>query len=195
MKKKLISMLLLATTIASSSHVLAQPLSEQTRQTVDGLVNKENESILPISNEQVDGEQLVPEEVLEVPEGKGEAPENTAEQENNEAIEAPQTNQVILALNSNTAIVNGEVQTLLAPPKVIDGRTFLPLRFVADHILGATVQWNSETRQISVKKWVRQGQKEVVLTVGSQTAVIRTPMVMETPEDAEQTTVDIGAVP
>jgi PKD repeat protein len=173
MKKKLISMLLLATTIASSSHVLAQPISEQTLQTVEG-------------------EQLVSEEVIEVPEVTGEEQGNTAQQENNEAIEVPQTNQVILALNSNTAIVNGEVQTLLAPPKVIDGRTFLPLRFVADHILGATVYWNSETREISVKK----GLKEVVLTVGSQTAVIKnTPMVMETPEDGEQTTIDIGAVP
>ncbi|WP_069997275.1 copper amine oxidase N-terminal domain-containing protein [Cellulosilyticum sp. I15G10I2] len=79
-----------------------------------------------------------------------------------------QTTEINLTLGSNAAKVNGEVYTLLSPPKVIKGRTFLPLRFVVDQVLGAEVVWHNETREVSVTK----GQKIVVVQIGAVTATI-----------------------
>ena len=60
--------------------------------------------------------------------------------------------QVILTLDSLQALVNGEIRTLLSPPKVLEGRTLLPLRFVVDEILGAYVDWNGTDKIATVIK-------------------------------------------
>ncbi len=41
--------------------------------------------------------------------------------------------------------------TLIAPPRIYDGRTFIPLRFVSEN-LGYKVEWNGETREITISK-------------------------------------------
>ncbi|MBQ2942125.1 MAG: discoidin domain-containing protein [Clostridia bacterium] len=41
--------------------------------------------------------------------------------------------------------------TLIAPPRIYDGRTFIPLRFVSEN-LGYKVEWNGETREITITK-------------------------------------------
>ncbi|MCP1308875.1 stalk domain-containing protein [Paenibacillus tyrfis] len=51
------------------------------------------------------------------------------------------TTKVELKPGSSTAIVNGQPMTLDAEPKMVDGRIFVPLRFVAES-LGAKVQWD-----------------------------------------------------
>ncbi len=56
---------------------------------------------------------------------------------------------VILQLNKTAAFVNGRITLLEAVPIIENDRTLSPLRF-ATETLGCTVDWNSETRRISI---------------------------------------------
>ncbi|MCL1805464.1 MAG: copper amine oxidase N-terminal domain-containing protein [Clostridiales bacterium] len=53
------------------------------------------------------------------------------------------------------------------PPRIIDGRTMVPLRFVGE-ALGAEVVWNGETRQVAYIL----GSRQVLLTVDQSTALV-----------------------
>ncbi len=75
--------------------------------------------------------------------------------------------QVVLTINQLTARVGGETVTLDQPPIIIDGRTMLPFRFVAEN-MGATVEWNQETQQVICT----YGETVVVLAIGSQVALV-----------------------
>ncbi len=55
-----------------------------------------------------------------------------------------------LWINSVKATVNGKNYTLDVPPTVMNGRTFMPLRFVAEN-LGLTVGWNDENQTVTVE--------------------------------------------
>lgn len=77
-------------------------------------------------------------------------------------------NQVVLTLNTTTALVNGEEMSLLSPPTVIQNTTLLPLRFVANQVVGAQVDWNSETQTVTITK----NGTVVTVTVGSKLATI-----------------------
>ena len=54
-----------------------------------------------------------------------------------------------MTVGSKTAFVNTEEYTMDAEPVIINGRTMLPIRFVAEN-LGFTVEWNENTREITV---------------------------------------------
>ena len=56
---------------------------------------------------------------------------------------------ILLTLGKQTATVNGKSVSLAAPAKLINGRTFVPLRFVAE-ALGCEVNWDAETKLISI---------------------------------------------
>ncbi len=75
----------------------------------------------------------------------------------------PETRQVTIELNGNTiiltigkniALVNG-IKTQIDPnnpnvvPIIINGRTYLPLRFIAEH-LNCTVEWSPSTKTITI---------------------------------------------
>ena len=77
-------------------------------------------------------------------------------------------NQVILTLNTTRAVVNGKETSLLSPPTVIQNTTLLPLRFVANEVVGAQVEWNSETQTVTITK----NGTVVQVTIGSHTAMI-----------------------
>ena len=47
------------------------------------------------------------------------------------------------------ALVSGSPVELDSPAYIENGRTFLPLRFVAEN-LGAEVSWNGETKQVTI---------------------------------------------
>ncbi|MDP4132561.1 MAG: stalk domain-containing protein [Bacillota bacterium] len=53
-------------------------------------------------------------------------------------------------LYNQNAEVNGKPYELDVVPKTINGRTMLPLRFVIEN-LGAEVDWNQETQEITIK--------------------------------------------
>lgn len=57
--------------------------------------------------------------------------------------------EIILTVNSNTATVNGKTVTLDSTTFVKNNRIYTPLRFIAE-TLGATVDWNSSTKKITV---------------------------------------------
>ena len=59
------------------------------------------------------------------------------------------TTQIGLAINNRTASVNGSPVTLDQAATLINGSTFVPLRFVAE-ATGAKVDWNGAMQQVSI---------------------------------------------
>ncbi|MGN0135578.1 stalk domain-containing protein [Anaerotignum sp.] len=56
---------------------------------------------------------------------------------------------ISLSINSKTALVNGESVSVDAPAKIKNGRTYVPLRFLAEYS-GAEVNWDSRTSTVSI---------------------------------------------
>jgi len=54
-----------------------------------------------------------------------------------------------LFINSTTAYLNGEPTILDVPPQAINGRTLLPIRFVAENF-GYNVEWNEYSKTIDI---------------------------------------------
>lgn len=61
-------------------------------------------------------------------------------------------NTIDLKIGSTDAMLNGQRKVLTVPPVIIDGRTFVPIRFISEN-MGANVQWDatSMTATISSK--------------------------------------------
>jgi len=76
---------------------------------------------------------------------------------------------IVLTLDHKTATVDGSPYTLDAVPYIdaAANRTLVPIRFVSE-ALEAPVEWNAETRQVIIK----DGDKEIVLTIGSKNVLI-----------------------
>ncbi len=56
---------------------------------------------------------------------------------------------IILVIGSRTAYVDGRQILLEVPPKIVNDRTFVPLRFVSEAV-GAAVEWEPLTRTIYI---------------------------------------------
>lgn len=56
---------------------------------------------------------------------------------------------VILQIGNSTAWINGEAKSLDVPAKIIEGRTMVPIRFVAE-TLGCTVEWDEVQRRVFI---------------------------------------------
>ena len=54
-----------------------------------------------------------------------------------------------LQVNSKTAKVNNQTYTLPIAPKIVNGSTLVPLRFISE-MLGAEVGWDGKTRSITI---------------------------------------------
>lgn len=54
-----------------------------------------------------------------------------------------------LCIGSDTALVNGDAVKIDAPAEVINNRTMVPLRFVAE-TFGLTVEWDGDTRTVEI---------------------------------------------
>ncbi|MFA7468469.1 MAG: stalk domain-containing protein [Desulfotomaculaceae bacterium] len=76
--------------------------------------------------------------------------------------------QVVLTLGSNEALLNNAPCQLEIPPVVVNGTTFLPVRFVAEEILGAAVNWDPTTKTINIIK----KENDVQLSLGSGQASV-----------------------
>jgi len=59
--------------------------------------------------------------------------------------------QMKLFIDNNIAYVNGEQKTMAIPPKIVKGRTFVPLRFVSENA-GANVVWDDAKKAIYITK-------------------------------------------
>lgn len=61
------------------------------------------------------------------------------------------TTTIALVIDKDIAMVNGESKTLDVPAKIIDGRTMVPARFVAE-ALNCTVGWDADTQTVTITK-------------------------------------------
>lgn len=57
--------------------------------------------------------------------------------------------QIVMDLKMNTVEVNGEEIETDVPAEIMNNRTMVPLRFIAEQ-LGLKVQWNEETETVSI---------------------------------------------
>ncbi len=58
---------------------------------------------------------------------------------------------IVLTIDDRRAYVNGEEHLLDAAPRIVNDRTLIPVRFVTEQI-GATVQWDNDTRTVLVTR-------------------------------------------
>jgi rhodanese-related sulfurtransferase len=70
-------------------------------------------------------------------------------------------------INSLTYFVGSVSKTMDSPPIVKDGRTLLPIRYLAEAI-GAVVYWDSKTQRITITL----NQITIILTIGQSVAII-----------------------
>lgn len=59
--------------------------------------------------------------------------------------------QILLKLDNPTAFVDGEFVQIDVPPKVVNGRTLIPIRFVAER-MGYVVNWQAENRLVELRR-------------------------------------------
>lgn len=57
---------------------------------------------------------------------------------------------IILTIDKKVALVNGKEVKLNSPATIIDNKTLMPLRFLAEN-LGADVKWDSKTQTVSIQ--------------------------------------------
>jgi len=62
---------------------------------------------------------------------------------------------IVLQIGRTSATVNGRTISLDVPPLVINGRTLVPTRFIAEN-LGAQVIWDSNNRLVTVRSGAAQ---------------------------------------
>ncbi len=60
-------------------------------------------------------------------------------------------NEISLTIGKTTAIVNGKNVKIQGSVMLVDGRTFVPVRFVAE-TMGADVVWDKDTYTVDIKK-------------------------------------------
>ncbi|TYQ15034.1 UNVERIFIED_CONTAM: copper amine oxidase-like protein [Acetivibrio alkalicellulosi] len=68
---------------------------------------------------------------------------------------------VSFATNDITVLVNGEKVEFDRQPYIKDGRTMVPIRFIAEEI-GCDVEWESKTKRV----FIRRGHTFIILTIG-----------------------------
>ncbi len=81
-------------------------------------------------------------------------------------------NEIEMLLGKNKVVVNGEVKTIDSPTRMINSRTFAPLRFISES-LGHTVNWNKDTNSVYITR--NDSIKEnnnMIMTVGSKENLI-----------------------
>ena len=85
----------------------------------------------------------------------------------NEYIKVNTDKGIVLTIDKKYAVVAGKILINDVAPVIRNDRTMLPARFVAEN-LGASVEWNSETKTVLIKK----DDISIELQIGSETAVV-----------------------
>lgn len=82
-------------------------------------------------------------------------------------------NQIILTIGEKEALVFGKIKTNDVAPKIVNDRTMLPARFVAEN-LGADVSWNEEQELVTIKGKNSKTNKDVTILIyiGSDIAYV-----------------------
>lgn len=135
----------------------------------DGNPIGDNPGVLP-EKDKVEETPVLPEGTLEetIPKEETEVEGEVSEEVPGETEQVIDPNKVLLTLDKTTVWLYGEKRELLLAPKVVEGRTYLPLRFVGEEILQAQVEWLPETQEVRVTKDGR----EVVLSTKEAKAFV-----------------------
>ncbi len=81
-------------------------------------------------------------------------------------------NDVSMLLNKNKVLVNGEIKDIDVATKMINSRTFAPLRFISE-TLGHDVKWDQNTYSVYItEKTSEPVNKNIIPTVGSKENMI-----------------------
>ncbi len=78
--------------------------------------------------------------------------------------------EIFLSVDYSIAIVNGSYVSLDAYPKIVDGSTYVPIRFLADHS-GAEVIWSSEDRSVAIYTEVLETDEINVAEIAAESVV------------------------
>jgi len=79
---------------------------------------------------------------------------------------------IVLTIDEHDALVYGTTKTNDVAPKVVNDRTMLPARFVAEN-LGATVEWDGEKQLVTITgKNEKQEDVTILITIGSDYAKV-----------------------
>ena len=99
--------------------------------------------------------------------GSGDVVNNNSGNENKES-----SNTIVLTIDEHDALVYGTTKTNDVAPKVVNDRTMLPARFVAEN-LGATVEWDGEKQLVTITgKNEKQEDVTILITIGSDYAKV-----------------------
>ncbi|HHZ02542.1 MAG TPA: hypothetical protein GX396_06345 [Tissierellia bacterium] len=89
-----------------------------------------------------------------------------------EVVIKDEYNEIEMILGKNKVLVNGRVRDIDVPVKMINSRTFAPLRFITEN-LGHRVKWDESTNSIYITKGdTFPLEKNVITTVGSKENLI-----------------------
>lgn len=82
-------------------------------------------------------------------------------------------NAIVLTIGEKAASVFGKAAENDVAPKIVNSRTMLPARFIAEN-LGAKVDWNEEKQQVTITgKHVKTGGNlTILLTIGESKAIV-----------------------
>lgn len=82
------------------------------------------------------------------------------------------SNTIVLTIDEHDALVYGIIKTNDVAPKVVNDRTMLPARFIAEN-LGATVEWDGEKQLVTITgKNEKQEDVTILITIGSDYAKV-----------------------
>jgi len=73
-----------------------------------------------------------------------------------------------LTLGSNTALLNDVPYQLEIPPEIVEGVSFLPIRFVTEQALGAAVQWDPATNLVQITR----GEAQIKIDLANGQALV-----------------------
>ncbi len=96
---------------------------------------------------------------------------------------------VLMKINDANATVNGQLFKMGIPPKLINGKTMIPVRFVSEAI-GLNVEWNNDTRIINISEKVVQDTTTETTTIQTTTTAPEPDIVIESihmPDSDERT--------
>lgn len=79
--------------------------------------------------------------------------------------------EIRLTVDSNTAYYNGNIAELDAPPVIVNARTMLPVRFIAESF-GFVVDWDNDSTTISITEQVAEASTELTTVLLEETTTI-----------------------
>src|SRR5450830_1527330 len=82
-------------------------------------------------------------------------------------VVGPVTRVIVLTIGTDIVTVDGKATSVDAPPEIVNGRTFVPIRFIAE-TFGSTVTWLPETKGVTIVL----GDMTIGLQIANATAVI-----------------------